>query len=110
MGWQGTCLIDVFAQYKGERNRRLKGKVSCFTLHYYYQSSLSLFQKNKGGGGGNWKTAADQVYWVIILSSLKVAEEAVLAVNLPVEDLAAEAVDSVEDLAVEPGGGSSGSW
>jgi hypothetical protein len=30
-----------------------------------------------------------------------VAEEAVLAVDLPVEDLAAEAVDSVEDLAVE---------
>jgi hypothetical protein len=28
-----------------------------------------------------------------------VAEEAVLAVDLPVEDLAAEAVDSVEDLA-----------
>jgi uncharacterized protein len=46
-------LIDVFGNTKAKESRRLKGKVSCFTLHYYYQSSLSLFQKNKGGGGGN---------------------------------------------------------
>jgi hypothetical protein len=64
---------------------------------------LSLFQKNKGGGGGGNSGNGGRgpsLLDVIILSVLEVAEEAVLAVNLPVEDLA-EAVDSVEDLAVE---------
>jgi hypothetical protein len=64
-------------------------------------SSLSLFQKKKRW----WRYSGNTVLGpslldVIILSVLEVAEEAVLAVNLPVEDLAAEAVDS-EDLAVE---------
>jgi hypothetical protein len=39
-----------------------------------------------------------------------VLEVAVLAVDLPVEDLAAEAVDSVEDLAVEAFRGGSAGW
>jgi hypothetical protein len=39
-----------------------------------------------------------------------VAEEAVLAVDLLVEDLAAEAVDSVVDLAVEAFWWFSGGW
>jgi hypothetical protein len=71
-----------------------------------------LFLKNKGGGGGNSGNRGGRgpsLLDILVLSS-PVAEEVVLAADLLVEDLAAEAADSVVDLAEASGGGSSGGW
>jgi hypothetical protein len=64
---------------------------------------LVLVSKNKGGGGGNSGNRGGRgpsLLDILVLSSLEVAEEVVLAADLLVEDLA-EAVDSVVDLAAE---------
>jgi hypothetical protein len=53
-----------------------------------------LFLKNKGGGGGNSGNRGGRgpsLLDILVLSSLEVAEEVVLAADLLVEDLAAEA-------------------
>jgi hypothetical protein len=86
------------ASTKAKENRREKKK-PYFTIHYYYRHPCPCF-KTKAVAAEIQETVVvvDQVYW-ISKSSPEVAEEVVLAADLLVEDLAAEAADLVVDLA-----------